>query len=326
MPLLPSLNDRECQSKLHEKALEWMETPEARAIAAKYATVDEAIASIRSLPQRDDLGDPADGPRIQCDVSQRLRIPALDPNCPERLVMFLGLALLIDPDMVLTSATLMLDEGLHTFPVEICDGFARPVVLDPIAPPLNTMLATVYELRNTSPLAGQNIVPWFTEVARNACIEEGDMECYDIAMAALRRALLTGEPIDQPDELACVMSLVEQDAELFGARGRAAYQRMCRSFRNLSIALDTKRVAKVLNKMASSAQPLASEAIKTALIAKFGPAALIALQGVELAMEDTRTKATELQDEEPKNYDKFDDTTRGARLRRMRRMTFGFRL
>jgi hypothetical protein len=190
------------------------------------------------------------------------------------------------------------------------------------------MLAAVYELRNTSPLTSQNLVPWFTEVARNACIEEGDDECYEIALAALRRALLTGEPIDRPDELACVMSLVEQDAELFGARGRAAYQRMCRSVRNLSIALDTNRVAKVLEKMASSAQPLASEALKTALIAKFGPAALIALQGVELAMEDTKTQAKAKEPEERKpertTRDDVDDKTE-ARRRRMRRLTFAFR-
>jgi hypothetical protein len=190
------------------------------------------------------------------------------------------------------------------------------------------MLAAVYELRNTSPLASQNIVPWFTEVARNACIEEGDDECYEIVMAALRRALLTGEPIDRPDELACVLSLVEQDAELFGARGRAAYQRMCRSLRNLSIALDTRRVAKVLDKMASSAQPLASEAIKTALIAKFGPAAVIALQGVELAMEESSTETTakaKQPESDRREPSRNVDHETEARRRRMRRLTFAFR-
>jgi hypothetical protein len=256
------------------------------------------------------------------------------------VTLFLPLALLIDPNMALTSATLMFDEGLHTFPVEIRDGSVIPVVLDPMtSPPRNAMVATVYELRNTSPLTRKNIVPWFTEVARNACIEQGAEDCYELAMDALRDALLTGEPIEQPDELACVMTLVEQDAGLFGARGRAAYQQINRSVRNLSIALNTGRVTKVLNRVANAAEPLASNAIKAALISQFGPAALIALQGVDLAMAESSTASStathadeddeddeeieEDEDEDEDEDDQDDDTE--ARLRRVRRMTFAFR-
>ena len=48
------------------------------------------------------------------------------------------IALLIEPERELTSATLMLDEGLHSFPVEIRDGVPRAVILDPLTtPPIN---------------------------------------------------------------------------------------------------------------------------------------------------------------------------------------------
>jgi hypothetical protein len=222
---------------------------------------------------------------------------------------------------------MMLDNGLHSFPVEIRDDTAQPIVLDPMAtPPRNAMLAAVYELRNASPLTSRNLAPWFDEVARNACTEEGAEDCYTVAMSALRHSLLTGEPIERPEELECLMSLIEREAELFGARGRAAYQRVCQSVRNLSIAIDTKRVTKVLNKLGRAAEPLASEAIKTALIAKFGPAALIAFQGMDLAMADrTDADEDELEDTpELDDSDRSDDKTR-ARRRRMRRMTFAFR-
>jgi hypothetical protein len=330
VPLLRPLNDKECLGKLHEHVLTYMDTPEARALAAQFADRAELVAFIRTLLQRDDMGDPKDGPRLPCEVSQRLRLPTLDPNCFERLALFLAIALLIEPDVRLTSATMMLDNGLHSFPVEIGDDVAQPVVLDPMtSPPRNAMLAAVYELRNTSPLTGQNLAPWFDEVARNACIEEGSEDCYAIALSALRRSLLTGEPIEQPDELECLMSLIEHEAELFGARGRAAFQRVCRSMRNLTIALDTKRVAKLLDKLASTAEPLASEAIKTALIAKFGPAAGIALKGVDLAIKDGKAGTVEETAHDIPQRDRRHDSTDDravSRQRRMRRMTLAFRV
>ncbi len=348
MPLFPSLNDKEFLQKLHTKVLEYMEAEEARALAASLRDAGELMELIRLLPQRDDLGDPNDGPRILGEISQRLRLPTLDPSCVERLALFLALALLIDPTLNLTSATMMLDNGLHSFPVEITDGFARPVVLDPMtAPPLNAMVATVYELRNASPGTNGQLAFWFTEVARNACMEEGADECYDTAMLALRNSLLTGEPIDSPEDLSCVLALAEEDANLFGARGRAAYNRVYRSLRNLSIALDTQRVTKFLNKLVNTAEPLASSALKAALVSQFGPAAQIALQGAKLALKENKTAnktasktASETADdakvgslalalESSVSDDSQSKATKAKRpkvtTRTLRRMTLGFR-
>lgn len=51
-------------------------------IARKHHSTESLANWIRSLPQRDDAGEEDDGPRIkECKPTQRLRIPADDPNC-----------------------------------------------------------------------------------------------------------------------------------------------------------------------------------------------------------------------------------------------------
>jgi hypothetical protein len=97
-------------------------------VAANHPTTEALAAWIRSLPQRDDEGIPSDGPKVEaCEPRQRLRIPAPDPNCVERAALYLGVAELIDPWPARQLATLDLDWGRHTFPIES----GAPVVLDP---------------------------------------------------------------------------------------------------------------------------------------------------------------------------------------------------
>ena len=124
MPLLDPLNDAGCLGKMHESARAFRDSKTAQQLAHQCETPDQIAAFIRMLDQRDDFGDPADGPRLSCEVSQRLRLPTLDPNCFERTAMYLALVSILDPDRDLTSATLMLDNGLHSFPVEIHDAIA----------------------------------------------------------------------------------------------------------------------------------------------------------------------------------------------------------
>ncbi len=51
-------------------------------LAEEHETIEALTEWIRSLPQRDDLGDGDDGPRVDtCEPPQRLRLPAPDPNC-----------------------------------------------------------------------------------------------------------------------------------------------------------------------------------------------------------------------------------------------------
>ena len=51
-------------------------------IARKHDTTESLASWIRTLPQRDDEGEEEDGPRVEeCKPTQRLRLPAPDPNC-----------------------------------------------------------------------------------------------------------------------------------------------------------------------------------------------------------------------------------------------------
>jgi len=78
------INDLTCLSQVTEVARELVEMrdPVLVEIAGRFATTGELVDWIRSLPQRDDTGDPKDGPKVTaCRPPQRLRIPAPDPNC-----------------------------------------------------------------------------------------------------------------------------------------------------------------------------------------------------------------------------------------------------
>ena len=90
----------------------------------------QELAEWISLPQRNDEGDPDDGPRVPCDVSQRLRLPAEDPNCVERSALYMAAAEIIDPGPLRRLATIDTPIGRHTFPVEN----DVPVRLDPRVP------------------------------------------------------------------------------------------------------------------------------------------------------------------------------------------------
>ena len=62
-----SYNDYPCLGAISETvaAMVGEHDPALLDLADTYRTRSEVIDYIRSLPQRDDLGDPADGPRIQ---------------------------------------------------------------------------------------------------------------------------------------------------------------------------------------------------------------------------------------------------------------------
>ena len=77
-------NDLRCLGSITEVVAELVQhrDPVLAEIAAKHLDVRSLAAWIRSLPQRDDDGDPDDGPKIAaCKPVQRLRLPAVDPNC-----------------------------------------------------------------------------------------------------------------------------------------------------------------------------------------------------------------------------------------------------
>ena len=123
-------NDRRCLGQITEVIAELVDHRDELLVqlANEHKTTDALVAAIRALPQRDDVGEEADGPKADaCEPPQRLRIPAPDPNCVERAAWYIAEAELIDPGPTRQLATLDTPIGLHTFPVEN----GAPVILDP---------------------------------------------------------------------------------------------------------------------------------------------------------------------------------------------------
>jgi hypothetical protein len=154
--LAEPLNDLECLEQATSLAAAAVARPELHELAARLGSVAEAVTYIRRLPQRDDRpNDPTPGPRVACDTPQRSRVPAADPNCWERAILYLALAELLDPDRIRQLVTIELPSGeRHTFPIE--DGV--PVWLDPIVRP-NTLAAGLHRARNASGETGTALVP-----------------------------------------------------------------------------------------------------------------------------------------------------------------------
>lgn len=293
MGFIQPLNDKACLELAMAEAKRLVKRPEFRRFVEQFSTLAGFKRYIRSLEQRDDLGDPDDGPRIPCEVSQRLRYNPKDPNCFERSVLFLAAAEILEPGIKRTMASLMMDSGWHTFPVEFHGGRPQVVVLDPISPPTNAMLATAYKTSRISPMSSRHLVPWFGQVARNAFLDDGCVDWYDDAIGTLRNAVLTGQPLDDYEELGYMLDRAAHDAAMWGGQGHAAIGQIERSLRNLSIKLNKGMVAGFLKKLTSTAETLAPHAIKAVLVSQLGPAAGLALQGVDIALEQESDEKAE---------------------------------
>ncbi len=123
-------NDYTCLGSITELVAEVVATrdPVIAELAATHRTTESLIHYIRGLPQKDDDGDANDGPKVEtCEPTQRLRLPATDPNCVERSALYIAVAEMIEPRPVRQLATLDTPIGLHTFPLEN----GAPVILDP---------------------------------------------------------------------------------------------------------------------------------------------------------------------------------------------------
>ena len=324
MPIIDPKNDPECLNKVHDAARAFAATEQARNMASHLTNLEDVAEYIRALEHRDDLGDPNDGPRIQCDVPQRLRLPAFDPNCLERSAMFIAFASHVEPDVDVSTATVRVDNGLHTYPVIIRDGIPHPVELSSnVAHLRNAMTAAAYRIRNASPMNPSIIGPWFVDMTRQGCIDQGMGDCFDTAVSDIRNALTTGEPLQHVDDIENMLHIAQDNAQLFGAAGRVAYRRVHESIRNLSLGLNSKRVARFLNDLLDTAEPLAKDAVRTALIAKFGPAAQIALDGADIKIKDAKKPGNQSDRAEAPSTSPKKPTPEELR-QRLRSMTFAF--
>jgi hypothetical protein len=228
------INDAACLDQLTAIAREGATRADVKALAARFRDTAELARWIRSLPQRDDTGEVTDGPRVVCDVGQRARLLAEDPNCFERTLTFLAVAEVIDPLALRQLATVDISEhARHTFPVEN----GEPVVLDPRIP-RNALRALVWKTRNgedangidpdASPIDAAQLLSWLIDLAADVAAEAEDdraVRRVERARHAMRRLLDGGEihPRDRAEVL-YAFRLAGDVAPMYGRTGREGYR------------------------------------------------------------------------------------------------------
>jgi hypothetical protein len=159
-------NDTTCLTAASQQVLDLVERRDPLLVeyAERFRTTQELADHIRALPQRDDEGAPEDGPKLEaCEPVQRLRIPAPDPNCFERAVLYLALAEFIDPHPVRQLATLEFPWGRHTIALE--NGY--PIVLDPRVSPEEIAHGVATGLASNVPEEPEPIMASEPEVERS---------------------------------------------------------------------------------------------------------------------------------------------------------------
>jgi len=212
------INDVACLTKVTDLAVDAIDTEAVRNIAACHGSTRALAAWIRTLPQRNDLGEPSDGPKVDCDVPQRVRIPADTPNCVERSALFLAAGELIDPTAVRQLATIDTPIGRHTFPVED----DRPIKLDPRVP-RNALEAGLFRMSepDSFDLSPDEAFRWVSTIAAEpaARYRNGPARIRN-AHAAFRKLLLRRPlPRNGIDDMTWALSVAEQAAQMFGVRG-----------------------------------------------------------------------------------------------------------
>lgn len=94
--ILDAVNDHACLGQLTEMARELASTTLVQTVARRLGSKAAVVRWLQSLPQTDDLGQEAVR-FIACDVPQRVRLFADDPNCVERALAALLLLEALDP-------------------------------------------------------------------------------------------------------------------------------------------------------------------------------------------------------------------------------------
>lgn len=223
--IIAPLNDHDCLAKLSALAADGQARDDVRSIAGRFRTTGELAAWIRSLPQRDDDGDPDDGPRVGCDTAQRARLIADDPNCVERSILYIAAAEVIDPQPVRQLATIEVPSGgRHTFPVEN----GTPIKLDP-AVPRNALRAGLWMIRNggaiddDAPTDPDDLLEWVADIAEEVADKRDGARGVRRVRRARRifGALLDGFGVSRPARSDALYTLraAAEAAPMFGQLG-----------------------------------------------------------------------------------------------------------
>ena len=251
-------NDLGCLGSVTEVVAELVSNrdPVIEEIAAKHTTTESLADWIRGLPQRDDDGEKADGPKVEeCKPPQRLRLPAEDPNCVERAALYIAAAELIDPRPVRQLATLDTPVGLHTFPVEN----GAPVILDPRVP-RNALEGGLY-LHSQTPLTidAHDAIEWTAQLAEAGAVDfRNGPSRVRKARNAIVQLVDEGIPpasAEVVEAIGWLLGLAEKMARRFGPRAISivrttaqavadlADEAIARSQRNLSLEIGGMRLS-----------------------------------------------------------------------------------
>lgn len=235
--ILPPLNDQACLGAITDvtRSLVTDRDPELTALARELATMPAVVRWIRSLPQRDDVGQPADGPKVDaCSPPQRLRLPAPDPNCVERAALYVILGELLAPEVGRRLATVDTDAGLHTLPIER----DAPVVLDPRMPRNAAWAGLDRLMEKALPTELPNCAAWACEVAAEpAAALPGGARRVRNARPALQGAG-RGVPVaaDVVGDVALTLALAAREARRWGPAGEDVVGRVTRAVLELQEA------------------------------------------------------------------------------------------
>jgi hypothetical protein len=217
-------NDHECLGAVTDEVIERVSArdPALASLAERFDDTAELAAWFRALPQRDDEGQPCDGPKVtSCRPPQRLRFDAPDPNCFERSARWMGAAELVEPDAVYRLATVETPSGMHTYPTR--DG--APVILDP-KQRRNALLAGLFQARRNGSarpvaLTPTEAIDWVAEIASEPAERfPNGPRCVQRGHRALR-GVLAGQALCIADlkAVAILLALAEREARLWGAMG-----------------------------------------------------------------------------------------------------------
>lgn len=230
-------NDLRCLSAVTEVIAELVEheDPIIVELAAQYPTTEALVNWIRSLPQRDDVGEPDDGPKVdECKPPQRLRIPAPDMNCIERASTFIAVAELIDPRPVRQLATLDTPIGLHTFPVEN----GAPVILDPRVPRNCLDCGVMFLSESPVAIAPRDAVEWTAQLAEAGATHFRNgpslvRRARDVMMRLVDEGVAPANEWEI-DAVAWLLALAEGVARKYGKRALAVVRSTAQALADIS--------------------------------------------------------------------------------------------
>jgi hypothetical protein len=240
-------NDYSCLGPTSEILVNMADDPDPvlLELAAQYPTEAQLVTHIRSLPQRDDFGEPEARPRMDaCSPPQRIRIATSNPNCFERAAYYVLVMEVNHPGHTYQLATANTPLGWHTFPLK--DG--RPVVLDPRV--TSDCLECGLALSTPGPIAVEprNAILWTFDMASQEApqLRNGPSALY-FAKHGLRRLLDHGA-VPEPkeiDAMGLMFALAERAARRYGTRAIGIARTAARAVADVLDAVLARRNANI---------------------------------------------------------------------------------